>query len=195
MRLFHSAVLLGAVMSCLSVSVLAIDRASMNSTIQINYGIVERIDRVKMDSNVGKGIVAGGMLGAATSGKHDRGKHAAEGAAAVALLAALAEGNRKAYSYQVRLNTGAQVKLVTESGGIAEGDCVSIEDGKTANIRRVSSVYCEEPQHEVFYHPQVQAAAMHDAAQCHTAKEMALRATTEKDIDIALKKVRIFCED
>ena len=32
------------------------------------------------------------------------------------------------------------------------------------------------------------------AAECHAAKEMALQATTEEATDIALKKVRVFCE-
>lgn len=69
----------------------------------------------------------------------------------------VAEGKRKAY--EVKLNSGSIIKLVTESGDIAEGDCVSVEQGQSANIRRVSSVYCEDPDHEALKLPQVQAAA------------------------------------
>ena len=192
MRLLQSRFLAGIFISSLSAVGLAAEKGSL---IQVDYGVVERVENVKLDSNMGKGIVAGGMIGAGTSGKHDRAKHAAEGAAAVAILTAIAEGKRKAHSYQVKLNSGSMVKIVIESGGIDVGDCVSVEQGKTANIRRVSSVYCEEPEHEVFHHPHVHAAAYEDAAECHSAKEIALHAKTEKEVDLALKKVRAFCEN
>lgn len=189
MRLMNVKRELGLVLGFLSSAAFAVD---LNSTISINYGTVEKVEQAKLDSLVGQGVVAGGMIGA-VSGKHDRAKHAAEGAAAVGLLAALAQGSRKAFSYQVKLSSGGEIKLVTENGGIAAGDCVSIEQGKTANIRRVSSVYCEDPNGEALQHPHVQASALEDAAECHTAKEIALNAKTEKDVDIALKKVRAFC--
>lgn len=191
MRMIHVKLVTGIVIGSLSTLSLA---AENNSLIQIDYGVVEKVEHVKLDSNMGKGVVTGGMIGAAAS-KHDRAKHAAEGAAALAVLTAIADGKRKAYSYQVKLTTGSAVKLVTESGGINEGDCVSVEQGKTANIRRVSSVYCEDPKHEALQHPQVHVSAYEDAADCHTAKELALHAKTETEVDIALKKVRVFCEN
>lgn len=195
MRMANSKFLMGVLACGLSVSVLAVDRNSLNSTIQINYGTVKKIEHVKIDSGVGKGAVAGGLIGAGTSGKHDRAKHAAEGAAAVAILTAIAEGKRKAYSYEVSLTSGSTIKLVTENGGIDEGDCVSIEQGQTANIRRVSPVFCEAPNHEVLNHPYVQAKSYEEAAECHTAKEMAMHAKTEQEVDIAIKKVQIFCDN
>jgi outer membrane lipoprotein SlyB len=192
---YLTAVVTGVLFSGISLHSIAVDKKSLNSLIQIDYGVVQKVENVKVDSNVGKGVVAGGVLGAATSGKHDRAKHAAEGAAAVAILTAIAEGKRKAHSYEVKMPSGSIVKIVTESGGIDKGDCVAIEQGQSANIRRVSAVYCEEPDHEVFQHPYVQAAAYEDAAECHAAKEMAMHAKTEKEVDLALKKVRIFCGD
>jgi hypothetical protein len=192
MRQFQLKFLAGLFISSVSTMSLAAEKGSL---IQIDYGVVERVENVKLDSNMGKGIVAGGMIGAGTSGKHDRAKHAAEGAAAMAILTAIAEGKRKAHSYQIKLTSGSVVKIVIESGGIDEGDCVSVEQGKTANIRRVSSVYCEESNHEsLHHHPHVHAAAYEDAAECHSAKEIALHAKTEKEVDLALKKVRAFCE-
>ncbi len=192
MREFKLKLLAGVFIGSLSAVSLAAEKGSL---IQIDYGVVERVENVKLDSNMGKGVVAGGMIGAGTSGKHDRAKHAAEGAAAMAILTAIAEGKRKAHSYQIKLISGSVVKIVIENGGIDEGDCVSVEQGKTANIRRVSSVYCEEPEHEsLHHHPHVHAAAYEDAAECHTAKEIALHAKTEKEVDLALKKVRAFCE-
>lgn len=192
MRLTNMKFVSGMLLCGLSASVLA-SSGNVNSVIQINYGVVQNIQQTKLDSNVGKGAITGGLIGAGTSGHHNRAEHAAEGAAALALLTAIAEGKRKAYAYEVKLNSGSIIKLVTESGDIAEGDCVSVEQGQSANIRRVSSVYCEEPDHEALKHPQVQAAAQSDAAECHTAKEIALAAKTESEVDIALKKVRVFC--
>lgn len=196
MRVFQLKLLAGVVISSLAAMSFAAEKGSL---IQIDYGVVERVENVKLDSNMGKGIIAGGMIGAGTSGKHaskhDKAKHAAEGAAAVAILTAIAEGKRKAHSYQIKLTSGSVVKVVIESGGIDVGDCVSVEQGKTANVRRVSSVYCEEPEHESLHnHPHVHAAAYEDAAECHSAKEIALHAKTEKEVDLALKKVRAFCE-
>lgn len=196
MQLLQSKLILGIVVAGLSTASFAAKKGDLT---QIDYGVVEKIENVKVDSNIGKGIVAGGMLGAATSGKHssnhDKAKHAAEGAAAVAILTAIAEGKRKAHSYQVKLTSGSRVKVVSESKEITEGDCVSVEQGESANIRRVSSVYCEEPDHEALNHPYVRAAAYEDAAQCHAAKEIAMHAKTEQEVDIALKKVRIFCDN
>jgi len=196
MGLLQSKLVLGMVLAGLSTVSFAAKKGDLT---QIDYGVVEKVETVKVDSNMGKGAIAGGLIGAGTSGKHssnhDKAKHAAEGAAVAALLTAIAEGKRKAHSYQVKLTSGSVVKLVSESKEIDEGDCVSIERGESSNIRRVSSVYCEEPEHEALYHPHVRAAAYEDAAECHTAKEMAMHARTEKEVDIALKKVRVFCDD
>ncbi len=71
----------------------------------------------------------------------------------------------------------------------------SAELGWTANIRRFSSVHCEHPEPEALADPMVHASRQHEAAECHTAKEMALLATTKEATDIALKKVTVFCED
>lgn len=195
MRALSLKALVSVLVCGISASAMAVDRGSLNSTIQINYGVVQKIEHVKIDSGVGKGVVAGGLIGAGTSGKHDRTKHAAEGAAAVAILTAIAEGKRKAYSYEVKLSSGSVIKLVTESGGIDEGDCVAVEQGQSANIRRVSTVYCEAPDHEALRHPHVQSKSFEDAAECHAAKEMAMHAKTEKDVDLAIKKVQVFCEN
>ena len=136
----------------------------------------------------------GGIIGGATSGHSHRGKHAVEGALAGALLSALLQGSRKAYQYTVNFDDGSITKVVTETGGIREADCVAVELGQTANIRRVSAVHCEHRAHEALADPIVHSKRQKDAAECHAAKEMALQATTEEAIDIAIKKVRVFCE-
>ena len=172
----------------------SIQRSQLGSAFEIHYGTVERVERVKIQSKAGQGAVMGGLIGGATSGHHHRGKHALEGALAGALLTALVEGNRKAYQYTVELMDGGLTKVVIEHGGIEPGDCVTIELGRTANIRRTSSVHCEYHDHEALADPIVHAKRQVEAAECHAAKNMALQATTLEATDIALKKVRVFCE-
>jgi len=171
-----------------------ISRSQIGAAYQISYGTVERVERVKIKSGATKGAVMGGLIGGATSGHHHRGKHALEGALAGAFLSALLEGNRKAYQYTVDFDNGSVTKVITENGGIQRGDCVAVELGQTANIRRTSSVHCEHREHESMFEPIVHAKRQTEAAECHVAKEMALQATTEVATDIALKKVRVFCE-
>lgn len=174
-------------------SVAQTDRNQMYSTIEIQYGVVDNVSRVKLKSNAGGNMLVGGMLGAATSGHKDRNKHALEGAAAAGLLTAIVEGSKKAYAYEVQENNGRRIKVITEHGGIAKGDCVSVENGKTTNIKRVSSVYCEDHEHEALEHPHVKAKAVTEASECQMAKQIALDAKTDKELDMAMKKVRIFC--
>lgn len=180
------------VLGCASAQ--TISRSQLGSSFQIKYGRVERIERVKIQSQAPQGAVMGGIVGGATSGHRHRGKHAVEGAVAGALLSAILEGDRRAYQYTVDLDDGSVTKVVTESGGMVEGDCVSVELGRTANVRRVSSVYCEHEDHEALNDPIVHANRQEEAAECHAAKQMALQATTKEATDIALKKVRAFCE-
>lgn len=171
-----------------------VSRSQLGSSFDIRYGTVQSVARVGVNSQAPQGAIMGGIVGGATSGHKHRGKHAVEGALAGALLTAIFEGNRKAYEYTVAFPDGGATKVIIESGGITNGDCVAVETGQTANIRRVSSTYCEHRGHEVFSDPIVHANAQSEAAECHAAKQMALQATTSEATDIALKKVRVFCE-
>lgn len=171
-----------------------ISRSQLNSSFDIHYGIVENITREAIRSDAPQGAVMGGLLGGLTSGHSHRGKHALEGAVAGALLSSLFQGNRQAYSYTVGLNTGETTRVITEQAGIVVGDCVAVELGQTANVRRVSAVQCETQTHEAFDHPSVYSHRQSEAADCHTAKEQALQAQSDDEIELAIKKVRIFCE-
>ena len=115
-----------------------VQRNQLGSSFDVRYGTVETIDRVKVQSQAAQGAVTGGLIGGVTSGHHHRGKHALEGALAGALLTAILEGNKKAYQYTVDFDDGSVTKVITESGGIVAGDCVVVELGQTANIRRTS---------------------------------------------------------
>jgi hypothetical protein len=73
-------------------------------------------------------------------------------------------------------------------GDIRDGDCVSIEQGQHANIRRVSSVHCEQ---QTSTPPAHHAQA---AEECDLAKQALIAADTDKALDIAIRKVRVLCE-
>jgi outer membrane lipoprotein SlyB len=184
-----------AALLCAAFSSQSVDRMQLNSTIMINYGTVLEVGRTKIKSNAPSGAIMGGVIGAATSGKHHRGKHALEGVLAGGLLSAVLEGKREAFAYTISLANGAEVKVITEQSDIRVGDCVSFEQGRTTNVRRVSSVHCQAaPTHEVHQDPYVTSSASFDAAQCHSAKEQVLAAKTEAEVDLAVKKVSVFCD-
>ena len=56
----------------LSLPSLAVDSRDMNQSISISYGVVESVERKKVDSAAPGGAVLGGIIGAATSGHHHR---------------------------------------------------------------------------------------------------------------------------
>ena len=185
--------LLGLV-ATLSAPVLAVDSRDMHQSISISYGVVEAIDKKKVDSAAPGGAVLGGVIGAATSGHHHRGKHAAIGALSGGVLSAILQGNRDAYVYQVKMANGGEKAVMTEQNTARVGDCVAVEEGRLANIRRVAAAHCAHHKHPARDDYMVKARAHENAAECHVAKEMALKATTEEEMDIALKKVSIFCD-
>ena len=177
-----------------SQSATAISSSDLNQSISISYGIVRDVQSQKVDSNAGKGAVLGGLLGAATSGHHDRGKHAAIGAVSGGLLASAMQGDRSARSYTVELMNGGEKVIMTEQSDVVVGDCVALEEGRSANIRRVPSVHCEHHDHEAMNDESVRANASESAEECSAAKQMALQAKTEEEMDLATKKVRVFCD-
>jgi outer membrane lipoprotein SlyB len=185
---------LALVLLCTACSSSAVDRNQLNSTITINYGEVIGVGKTKVDSSAPGGAMMGGVIGAATSGKHHRGKHALEGALAGGILSAILDGNRDAYSYEIELKNGSEVKVLTEQSGIRVGDCVSFEQGRTTNVRRVPDVHCDFHNHPAMQDSYVQSSAHFDAAQCNAAKQQVLAAKTEEEVDVAMKKTSIFCD-
>lgn len=74
-------------------------------------------------------------------------------------------------------------------GYLQVGDCVSVERGEYANIRRVAPVLCEQDQGTTAH-----AKHLREAEQCHEAKDRLLAASSESEIDAAARKVAIICE-
>jgi hypothetical protein len=114
------------------------------------------------------GAVAGGLLGGAIQ------KHTTEGTL---------------IQYSIKLVNGEIAVVDTEQEDMRIGDCVVVEQGKYANIRRVSEVNCQAPQ------PQPQQHHVDVANNCQQAKDELSNATTNDAVEIAVTKVRALCED
>ena len=159
------------------------------TAITINYGVVESAVTTTEDSKHAGGALAGGLMGALIGPKRHRGLRVVAGAGIGAAVQGSATGGT-VEQYSVKLNSGGQTIISTELQDIRIGDCVSIEQGDKANIRRVSSYHCETknttsiPEHH-------ESAAIN----CEMAKNELAKAETDDAITNAAKKVRILCED
>jgi hypothetical protein len=110
-------------------------------------------------------------------------------AAAGAAIQGAATGS-VAQQYTVQLRNGGQAIVSTEQQEIRQGDCVSVEQGQHANIRRVSDIHCEE-RHKTTIPEHHESSANN----CQLAKDELTKAQTDESIDHAAKKVRVLCED
>ena len=166
--------------------------AARGYEVRVRYAEVVEIERVQMPSAAPAGAVIGGFTGLILASNKSTGRQVASGVGGAALggLATKAlEGGRLGYSYRLRFADGGISKFVTEKGYLQKGDCVSVERGEYANIRRVASVLCEGGPSA-----SVDANHLQDAQQCHAAKEQLLMASSEEKIDAASRKVAIICQ-
>ena len=162
--------------------------ANADSIASVNYGTVQSVATTTEESSHAGGAVAGGLIGGLIGPKRHRGLRVVTGAVAGGAIQGSATGGT-AQKYTVMLNNGVEEAITTEQTDIRTGDCVSIEVGDHANIRRVSSYHCETKSTTVVKHHQ------EDADSCQMAKTELVKADTDDEIDNATKKVRILCED
>lgn len=159
---------------------------------RIRYAEVTDIERVKLPTNAPAGAMVGGFTGLVLSRNSSSNKRIASGIGG-AVLGGLAtsalEGDRLGYSYQVRYMDGSTSKFITEKGYLQTGDCVSVERGEYANIRRVAPLLCADGRVAA-----VDQKHVREAQQCHAAKEQLLAAMTNDEIEAASRKVSIICE-
>ncbi len=167
-------------------------RGDTNRVISVNYGTVIGVERVQLQSDAASGAVLGGLIGAMRGRDRSGGsqaRSAAAGAAIGGVTTRILEGSNEAIEYTVRLHSGRDVRVIMEPTGTRLGDCVSVEQGRQANVRRVSSVHCETqdaaptPAHTA------------EASACEQAKQGLLEAADEAAMDLAVRRVRILCED
>lgn len=169
-----------------------VSRADLHAQIQVQYGRVDEVEPVTLESNALGNAVIGGVVGALV-GRKNRLAGAAIGAAGAGAVTAVAEGNRAAFAYTVRLESGAVTKIVMDHGDVTVGQCVAVEQGRSANLRVVSPGHCRPEYSAVAATPDVQARAHEHASACDAAKDAVVAATTEAELDLAAKKARVVC--
>jgi len=159
---------------------------SAGSSISLQYGTVEAVEVVQAKSRHARGALLGGIGGAVLA--HD---HPGLGALAGGLIGGGIEGHHTGkqtlQQYTVSLTGGGAIVIDTEQNNIVVGDCVMVEQGQYANIRRVSGINCEvrqQPKHHVSA-----------ADNCQQAKDELNKARSNQDVENAVIKVRTLCED
>lgn len=156
----------------------------------IQYGQVTSVSVTTIEDDDGisgaaKGALIGGMIGPRHRGIN-RGV-----IAGAAIGSAADDGDTETlYLYTVDyVDSTGSIQIKTEQGDIRDGDCVSIEQGQHVNIRRVSTVHCEQ---QTATPPEHHAQA---AKECDLAKQDMMAADTQEAQDIAIQKARVLCED
>ena len=156
----------------------------------VQYGEVTAVSASTYeDHDEVSGAVKGGLLGKAIGPRRpgvDR------GVIAGAAIGAAADDPdiHTSYLYTVDFIDGSgAIQIQTEQGNIRQGDCVSVERGQHANIRPVSTVHCEQQTSEPPAHH------TNAAKECDLAKQELMAADTGEEVDIAVQKVRVLCED
>jgi outer membrane lipoprotein SlyB len=169
------------------------------ATSTIRLGEVVDRKKVKLkDNSAAKGALIGGAIGlAAGSGKSgkDKRKRTAIGAGAGAAV-----GSRKkadeGVEYTVKTAEGVLIKIVSDQTQIQRGDCVAVEEsGGKANIRRMSQTACEPESKSLMQDPAMQEEMQEEAAECTAAKKELVAAETDEQVDRALRKMSILCDD
>ncbi len=166
------------------------------ASVTIQHGRVVGMKQVKEDSKAGKGALVGGTIGL-LAGKNSSGKkrrRRAAGGAAVGAAAGAAASGGTVMHYTVQTVGGSTIVIVSDQMEIRKDDCVTVEEsGGKANIRRVSTVMCEPESQEVV--EDLREEFVEEAVECLQAKEELVAAETDQQIDRAIRKVEILCND
>lgn len=172
-------------------------RAGQSMTVQT--GIVVGAQAVNLQSEAGRGALVGGTLGAVTTssrqGSSRRARNAIIGGAAGAAIAGRAQGNLNGMQYTVEIGSGTRITVVTDQTEVRIGDCVNVEQGGSmANVRRVSPALCDAAFDDAV-DDEITEEYNQLADMCRTAKERLLEAETEEQINAAIRRVDILCDD
>jgi len=177
-------------------SILLAGTAQATELSAVAYGTISAVSQQKKDTSGGKtgGAIVGGLLGLASSGGRSTGtkvlRSGVGAAAGGAVGGAAASGTEMAYT--VDLISGGTVRVVMDSGTYREGDCVSVERGKTNNMRRVSDEFCV---HNEQVPEEYKAEHKKEANECAQAKQELLAAKDEAAVNTAHMKMNILCQE
>ena len=171
-------------------------KKGQNVTVQ--YGTVIQKEKVNLNSGaVPRGAVVGGALGLASAGgksKKKKARNALVGAAAGGAIASSSQGSTQGMLYTIDMGSMGMAQVVTDQTEIVRGDCVAVEKaGETANVRRISSGYCQ-PDNAAAVAAVAEDSA-EDADECLQAKQMVVDATTSQEFEFAKAKMSLLCDD
>ena len=166
-------------------------------SVSITHGVVVSVKNVKLSSNAGKaGLVGGSMAVLASSGKSSskKARNALIAGGATAAMVSRSEGDRSGREYTVDTGQGTTM-IVSDQTQIVVGDCVVVENGGSnkANIRRVSPSYCSPESQDVV--EELRDEMMEEALECLSAKDELVAAQTDAEVDRAIRKMSMLCDD
>lgn len=161
----------------------------------INVGTVLSANRVKLQSDAGKGAALGGIIGAVTQSGRSTKKKAKYGLLGAGLGAAAGSTTGgEGIQYAVKTPGGQILTVITDQTEIRVGDCVQVEQssGGSANVRRVNQATCAGPLPDLG--PTINQELQSDAADCVAAKEALMAAETDAQISSWIRKVKVICD-
>ena len=171
-------------------------KKGQNVTVQ--YGTVIQKEKVNLNSGaVPRGSVVGGALGLASAGgksNKKKARNALVGAAAGGAIASSSQGSTHGMLYTIDLGSAGMAQVVTDQTEIVRGDCVAVEKaGETANVRRISSGYCQPSNAAAV--ASVAEDSAEEADECLQAKQMVVDSTTAQEFEFARAKMSLLCDD
>lgn len=185
-----------AYIGLLTCSMLLAGNAQATELSAVAYGTITAVSTQEKDTSSGKktGAIIGGLIGLASSGGRSTGTKVVRSGVGAAVGAgvggSVSAGTELAYT--VDLVNGGTVRVVMDSGNFRQGDCVSVEQGRTNNMRRVSSEFCA--QHKEVPE-EYKAEHVKEASECAQAKQELLAAKDEAAVKTAHMKMNILCHD
>jgi hypothetical protein len=168
-------------------------------SISVQHGVVTSGRQVELKTGAApRGALVGGALGIASAGgksSKKKTRNALIGAAAGGAIAGSAQGNTQGMVYEVKLSGSAgTVQVITDQREIRLGDCVAVERaGDTANLRRVSSAFCDEANAAAV--AAIAEESAEEADECYQAKQAVVNAESVEEAELAAIKMRLLCND
>jgi outer membrane lipoprotein SlyB len=175
-------------------------------SISVQPGVVIGAQAVNLQSEAGRGAAIGGIVGYAATSSTQRSSRRARntflGALAGAAITRGAEGNLDGMKFTVETGPGASTTVVTDQTEIQVGDCVNVEQAGsgTTNVRRVSQSLCDslfngDLDEDSPGYEEIEAYMTAEADRCLQAKERMMEAETDEAFEVAMRRVKFFCDD
>jgi outer membrane lipoprotein SlyB len=198
----------GLMIAAMAALIFSTAALGQRQAITVQTGRVVAKQQVTLDEggNAGTGAAIGGMVGLAATSRgrssSRRTRNAMLGAGVGAAIGNTQRDRRPGMRYTVELGPGSSVIVVTDQTEIRVGDCVDVEQAGQglANVRRVSAWLCDEidagrRNANRGGDGDVDAFMQEAARRCLDAKDRLLDAETDEQIDAAIARVHILCDE